>query len=178
MLPRGFPVKAVRPAFGFSLSRAFRRTHSPRFTSRLGFPSAVAFLTPWQGALALASSFNHFRSKFLQASSLHRFTSRRSVPQEAGFKFPSSLCLLRGSRPFRSQAPSGRLAFPSPYSSKVFPRFRPALRLGVPRGTHNYTLLEKGVNTFLQKFLKKFCRYVVSKISKILFYVYIRAHGR
>jgi len=60
---------------------------------------------------------------------------------------------------------------------KVVQQFRPALRLGVPCGTHNYTLLEKVCKHFLQKSLKIFCRYIVSKFSISVYRSFLRINS-
>ena len=90
----GDPMK-----FGFSHSRMFPFQgfpHSPHSLDSLAARevSAVAFLTPWRGALGFGSSFNRFRKKFHQAalhSSVYRQEEQSRGTRFQGAQFPSRL---------------------------------------------------------------------------------------
>lgn len=181
----GLRRSSLVPAPGCSFSKAFQSPLSlqislaARVMHRRWHPSPHG-----EEPLSPRSPRTAFAARFLEAlphsqvylAAGHSFAER--VQDPIGFR------LLRGSRPLRIRGSLGASCLPltrgpRPRSRACrAPRFRPASRLGVPRGTHNYTRFEYVCKHFLQISLSFFCRYIVSKFSNFFDISFFRVKNR
>ena len=148
----GFRRSSFAPTPGCSFSKAVQSPLSFQFHWPPGYCFGGGIPSPRQGALS-ASVLPCFESQGFSCASPFPGSPRGGrFPRGAVSRIASPTLLSKQQTFEEPRFPRGILHSPHITIGNVVTQFRPASRLSVPCGTHNYTRFEKCVNTFLQNF--------------------------